>query len=746
MDKLIEVSATFISAFMGLAYPIIIQIASNDKFSSEQINKLFEKSWHKTFFEVSLILSLLALFVNLLGFEWDNSRGEVINYIMNNSANGLLFIMTIVLIVSFLLMISFVIKLYRPSKLIDYLIKKKDEVLNKTDYSSFEALKDILIWSIKNDDTLMTKRLTKYFYEVFSYYRSDKNYKLNRTPVEYPDEYYQFVRDICEKSFKAKVENPYIEQFTLGGALLLGEFETPAISAKTYSWNWNLILLAVKYKRIDIIYEQWKSASQYFRFNLDNVTPEYDFEGNNLVIRNNVVVNQRKKERERFYEFYIAVGALLLYEKQYNYLNRIFFYSQSLPPEYPLFPYTMHQLLDTVNLFAENSYKSDIFIEFTYPFPNQEGASASQSIRRFIFEYLAVLFVRQFNIGSYYMYNNPTAIPEFPKSTLDKRIWLRNLEQFNFYLKELKKNTKVIEDLKLNSVNIEWSYIDSYIENLKAAIQHDLINAPIEEDKKKFFFDTSIDILNKRLPLYKEVTSNSDVIADISYKEVTLFGNHFLQKRDAFTNDPGVTYLNFHSFLAEQIVTLYSHQINRFLIYHTNLKYVIKEFDLIDCLTHLKLSANQIIISIGQFNFDSYAERKSVSGLTNQHFNETPIVRIPYDRFLQNTLIIIDKKDLPILKYNKLSDEEEKLYSLKPLIPEMEISGCIASFIDNEKLSQIAKKETNESLDGLVWQGIHFRHTLFWKINNRAILIDLDNNSNNQIPISDYKQITPFND
>lgn len=745
MDKIIEVSCTIISSLLGLAYPIIIQIASNDKFSSEVLNKLFEKNLAKRVFEWFLVISLVVLAINVIGFERSVDWGSKLNWLIGNSADGLLLFTTTVLIISFFLMVQYVIILYRPSKLVDHLISKKDDVIQNSDFTSFEGLKDILIWAIKNDDTLLIKKLTKYFYDVFNIFRVNHKNKYSDQELIYPQAYYLFVDEITQKVFKTKIENPYIESFVMGGALLLGEFETPKISTQTYSWNWRLILHAVHYKNFDIILEQWKSASQYYRLNLDIITPEYSFNDDTLVVLNQKEITQRENERKSFYNFYTVVGALLFSEKQYHLLSRIFFYSQSLPPEYPLFPYSMSKLFETFIQFSDsNDYDNDPFLDIRFPFPNQDGVNADQAIKLLICKYLAVLFVRQFNIGSYYMYNDPIAYPSFPESHKSKIVWEKCLKQLDSLVDEVTKEDNILNNLGLKFEEKHSNYIKDYIINLIKAKEVGLANAPIELDLKQKFFVSSKDILSKHFSLYQKLNNSSSKVNNTDFDVVWLYGNHFLQQKEAFIPDSGIHFINYDTFLAEQIANLYSNQINRFLAYYSNFKYVIKEVDLYSCLSHLNTNENHIIISIGKFNFLAYAQRNRFTNLNNSKFENTEIVNIPYDRFLQNIIVIMHKNDLPFIEYNKIDDDEKDLFKLEPLIPEMEVYSTVTNIIDNKRLFEIASKQTNKSLNEFAWQGINFKHSISWKKSRISILIEIESNIDYQNQITDYKTIPPF--
>lgn len=135
---------TFISLLLGIAYPILVQITSEDKYSSEAILDLFEASPRKKLFTINLITSLVLILLAFLRLPPLFSIGVGwIDYLMANSARILLLISSVFLIINFFRLINLIQTFYRTTRLIDYLGKQKNELIENNDFKSFDGMSKV---------------------------------------------------------------------------------------------------------------------------------------------------------------------------------------------------------------------------------------------------------------------------------------------------------------------------------------------------------------------------------------------------------------------------------------------------------------------------------------------------------------------------------------------------------------------------------------------------------------------------
>src|SRR5690606_31934263 len=103
------------------------------------------------------------------------------------------------------------------------------------DLKYFSALSDLLLQSIRNQQTNVSKTLSDFFYTAFRQIRDQYKNK----PVVYPAAYYEIVHKAIEELAILKEKRNYLlEHRTAGEIWLLGELQGSEISEETYSWMW----------------------------------------------------------------------------------------------------------------------------------------------------------------------------------------------------------------------------------------------------------------------------------------------------------------------------------------------------------------------------------------------------------------------------------------------------------------------------------------------------------------------------
>lgn len=101
MDN-ISICVSFIAAILGIAYPILLEVVSrlDEKYSSQAIIELFRREWENRPFITTLKISLGSILVWMPKLP-PLIKIERLDYLIGKSAQLLLIISTIVLIVSF---------------------------------------------------------------------------------------------------------------------------------------------------------------------------------------------------------------------------------------------------------------------------------------------------------------------------------------------------------------------------------------------------------------------------------------------------------------------------------------------------------------------------------------------------------------------------------------------------------------------------------------------------------------------
>lgn len=124
MDN-ISICVSFIAAILGIAYPILFEVVSrlDEKYSSQAIIDLFRRERENRIFIITLKISLGAILLWILKLR-PLIKIKGLDYLIGNSAQLLLILSTIVLIVSFFYFVRKVLIYYTPTRFLPYLIQR----------------------------------------------------------------------------------------------------------------------------------------------------------------------------------------------------------------------------------------------------------------------------------------------------------------------------------------------------------------------------------------------------------------------------------------------------------------------------------------------------------------------------------------------------------------------------------------------------------------------------------------------
>ena len=127
MDN-ISICVSFIATILGIAYPILFEVVSrlDEKYSSRAILELFRNEWENNFFIIALKISLVSILLWILKLR-PLVKIQGLNYLINHSAEYLLIISTIILIICFFYFVRKILIYYTPTRFLPYLINRHRE-------------------------------------------------------------------------------------------------------------------------------------------------------------------------------------------------------------------------------------------------------------------------------------------------------------------------------------------------------------------------------------------------------------------------------------------------------------------------------------------------------------------------------------------------------------------------------------------------------------------------------------------
>lgn len=684
INNIVEICVPLIAVLLGTAYPIILNNISNigEKYHSKYLlvlfkQELFQKKRGFTMkcfqfkfdlFQWFLIFSLGSL--TFLIFEFK----PLINiWIINNSANLLVFILTLSLLIIFFLWLKEV-SLYTGDiiKLLEYLTKKyyEEADIDKKQYILM-SINEITINAVENNDKRIEEDILKFYLGLRIRLRKeykDNHNKQNEEGIRYPYYYHQLIRELI-KIFVDRNDDNFISlqsRITNGDFLVPNDFQNIKISEDTYNSLWyNITLIR---NNTDYMSKFWSHSNQYFWTELKDIVRYLDNS-------NKGEVEEREQERKRFLEFHYAVGGLLLYSKNYEALKYIFSYSQQTPPKYELLPYKMRDIFDWVEFFR-NEYKQipKFFIGYDrYRFPNLDSVGTREQVVFWICRYLCVLFIRQYKLSKSLYYSNITNQQYLNDlSLMELYNWKESITYFKFCLNKVLEDKEALEQLELwNTYILKYSEIDKFIIELEQSIHKHISDkkerAELSQKKIEQFYASSKEILENCLEEYLPINNTEDFDTDF---KVTFSGQRTLSNKSFFVDDD-ISCMGYDSSLANFIsrYSIKKYIPNSFLGAETK-SYLLNNNNLLEGIGRIINDKEEDIVII-IFNAGDDTSQK----LNNSQYKEKVIPLPATD--LRNTIFILEKSNLPNIEIADISKEVKQEPQMKKISDEWNIYGTV---------------------------------------------------------------------
>lgn len=759
--NLIELCVPFTVAILGLAYPIILQVIArlDEKYGSDFVALLKGETEYQWF-----VLLLKSNLITLLIYI-----GGVHIYIpLLKPAFGILLVWLITpliltslvaLIISFFYLIRKMMRYYSTIELTRYLIERNKEASVIGEYKYLTALKGLYLFALRQQDNTISETLSNHLYDLFKEHRGKKP----DDPEGYPNILFEIINDIAYQiSFLDKNRLFLIEHRVFSGMLLIGEFTSNRIAERTYIQLWAIIKLAVIAKRDDLVLEFWHNSFQHYTYGLKAPDPLYsdDYQ----VVLNEEEISQKRKEQLRFLEFHFALGGLLLYQGRYDCIRRVLQFTQSQPPDYILFPQTVGEVYDYFLHFQEH-FKSDLhFISIRYSFPSVEGMEADSLTRHWISKYMVILFLNLYTLQQYLITQHFLALPQLPDSLKDRKFLLEFIDYFKRIVKEAiddKDTLKQIGFEHYGLISDEWCLINGkpkplkLVESLKELIQAsieeaEITQAPDPAITKQFEESSKVSVIDT-LNEYKSVL-NQNVITE-NYKKWSSVGFTSIFDKAAFCKNQGTDYSGHVEFLGQQFSNAFRSAFSDILRQQKTKSYLVKEIEIFDGINKIKLSpSTHIIISFGlKYFFETSLQiglPELVKTVNGYSFRNIEIVNFnDYNfRWLDRSLFILKKEDLPYLHIGDTNQETIKKYNLDEFDKQNKLYGKVIDLFREPKLrEELAPNNPDKDLKKFVLTYLGINTEFRLKVGVEIVQIIL---------FSDYKQkglpnkmneIMPFN-
>lgn len=765
-ENIIEICVAIDIAILGIAYPIIVDKISNigEKYKSQYIPVLFndefpqrslaitirKKEFKLTYFKLALYLTIFSFLFLIFKipppFDWDN-------WFINNSAKLIVFGLSATLTIFFFIWLDKVF-LYngKSTSILTNLRKRYDRIKDNSEKKQYhlKAINELTFYAIEKQDEHLQQTLLEFYYKVFSAIR--RNHQKS-SPLVYPIDLYFLVNKlnievVNTDNKKLKV----IEHRAVSGTWLLGEdFEGIPISEETYDWLWRNLYFICDEPRLVKMF--WANSSQYFDYQLQPIYPSYDIEKHETsnkdeIERRKDEIGRLKDERNQFLELHYALGGLILYREKYNLLKYFFEYSQSQPPKYVLLPETMTEIFYWFENFRNEFKNRAIPIDVKYYFPELDNLGNRKQVNYWICSYISILFIRQYSLQQYYTYQDFTGLPNLPHDILELTNWLDSISFFEKCLNDLLLNKKLISDLGYSKVvedneNNFTQFIEKLKDDIKAEIGQQKLEAKLDNLKIKQFYEKSKEIITSAFSEYDSLFVKKDKFFESSELKLSVNGAKTLMSKSAFT-EGDISHLNYDSVFASSIRANKIMRLipNSFLIARTK-RYLFNSNNILTAIDKIIGDLDEVLI-VG-FNI-GYALKKILNGSKFKNIIKYyPSTEYQY----QDTLYVLNKKDLPTIEHKEIRKEEIKELQLKPINEDLSVYASVID-INLEENKEIRNRWNLENepdnLDLKVQLTISFLSIISWRNERDIIQVNITSEFKEQGIQNDINDIDPLND
>jgi hypothetical protein len=723
MKYVIEICVAIDITILGIAYPILIDKISNigQKYNSEYLPNVFDSEYPDnkivgkvSFFQLILILTLLSFVFQIFWLEPVEFFKS--NIFIENSADILVFIFTLILTISFFYWVNKIMLFQgKASELLKYLISKYDNEKEENQAKTYllKTINEFAIFAIEKQDIHLQESLLGFYFKQF--HRFKENFDQDVGP-EFPIDLCNVTNEIIETSISNQNKKlKALEHRASSGTWLFGEsFKFAKISKSTYVWLWRNLVTSSNHK--NLIGNYWSSASQYLNYSLSGITPEYDENR----ISNQPEIEKVEIERNRFLEFNYALGGLIYYKDEYNTLKYILSFSQSQPPSYPLLPQTMDEIFYWFDQFS-NEFKSRAEpVEYKYFFPEIDNLGISRNVAHNICLYISLLFVRQFTQQTIYVYQNFMIFHNLTNDLQELYSYNDRLPYFKNCIETILSNKTLLDNLNYKVVTEE--VIDTFAnldKKIKEKIDLTKLNGKLSAEKIQTFKNSTNQNIKSALDIYKKIENNND-FSNIDESNITsINGELIVSSKSSFT-DNDIPNFNFDSIYSQHIANnkIKYFLPNSFLIARTD-KYLIERKQLIEGFERIiKDLKDKIIVAIKP----SYETEQLIA----ESKFKAIIVEIPStNNRLSDTFFILDKKDLPKFESKNLPQKEIDKFALTPIDEEYKLYSNVIDINLPENSALREEYITKDDNDLKVLILISFILLIKWKKDRKITMLSL---------------------
>jgi len=421
--------------------------------------------------------------------------------------------------------------------------------------------------------------------------------------------------------------------------ILYNQFENFPITDQVYSYVWGLLNNMTSNGYTIWVKEYWGYACQYYMLSMQYNQSKQSEEGKN-----------------RFLEFHLMVGVLMIYMKRYDLLYHFLTYTSSLPAKYPLVPSTFHYIY---RCYRELSKKNERMYLLKYHMKGmEEGAREDTKIESLLLDYIALLLIRLNTVNDYNITYSDPLNPPLAGDTLEEAA--RNMSISDVLLNRIDKWGKDKDALDVfgfckDDVSKAQCLLSDYKKTCEQR-QKEIDNTSVISDIKKAALKNSmlnaLSEIDNELPFYLSGYDNGkEVVEGCANQSTEIDKRMILAGRESISNNLGDAIV---IALFTEIRLNYCYQ---FVLHNTAASFAIPYMDMSKALDRLGLDNNYTILAMGVLPhfFEEVEGFLRNSATMELRYKNVNVVEIASN---ENSFIIMKSIDIPRVVFRKLDIKE----------------------------------------------------------------------------------------
>ena len=738
-DILASFCIPLIIAILALALPQLIQSVNDidDRYSSTVIARLFKQSKADRFFYASLIISLVFIFLYAFQLPCPQTDNTIVTFLLKHSARNLLVFFTIMLLVSLFFFFREERMYNDPYKLKDYLIKQHQRT-RKMLY--FLSISELFYFAIRNSNEDLSFDLLQYITRCFDEELKDKKGQT----VEYPQEYYDLIYTANEQISLGTKRPSSVFNGSVMIDLLFDDRVGTRLHKNTYDNLWMFIKQSLFYDNTSAIKSYWSKAHHHFAYHLKSIHPQHHVVSSVLIQE----IKEREVDRAKFKEFHYVMGALVLYESQFDLLTKMMSHSnlKAPSPVYYLVPDSFRSLINDYIAFDDH-IMDPIYYEQNYSFPDISGIDANHIIFTWIQRYFAILFLRQLGIPKEYHANKyKISLPNPPDTVMELTLWREKMAALEYWVSHyIHKEEETLIALGLNNTydsevlqereqEHPEKVLNDYLVEVDKRLELVKKSQPIGKNRREEFDTHVVEGIQQTLTSILTLT-NDKPLANRSIQASSFIGRsrHDLLSKSAFADNNEVTYMHaFDTTVNTVCKEILHHFIASFSAIQSKTRYIVSTEKLFEAIDKLQIDSNYVILSIGvslslRMNYNKPEGLEKVG--SSYRYQGIEIVEFDFVHYneLNGALYVFHKDDLPYFKTHSLDKSILDEYKYTLLDGEHKIYTSVLDLTEesNSRLRTVIERTYHykEELSELVLACIGINYELSWPKGARCVQI-----------------------